>query len=129
MSSQILMSNNMVTAQKKFFIKNFFGFIKSFPITKLLKNFFRKLRIWSHLLKQSFLKNFVFLCCVSNRISLRSIFLRYYKDVWASFVTLGMMIKKLKPLTINVPHHIETSQLICNAIQLTGFYMMGNTGR
>ena len=23
----------------------------------------------------------------------------------------------------NVPHHIETSQMICNANQLTGFYM------
>ena len=28
------------------------------------------------------------------------------------------------PLTTNVPHHIETSQLICNANQLTGFYMI-----
>ena len=33
------------------------------------------------------------------------------------------------PLTTNVPHHIETSQLICSANQLTDFYMMGNTGR
>ena len=31
------------------------------------------------------------------------------------------------PLTINVPYRIETSQLILNANQLTGFYMMGNT--
>ena len=30
------------------------------------------------------------------------------------------------PLTINVSHHLETSQLICNANQLTGFYMIGN---
>ena len=36
---------------------------------------------------------------------------------------------KDKPLTTNVPHHIETSQLIWRANQLTGFYMMGNTGR
>ena len=36
---------------------------------------------------------------------------------------------QLNPLTTNVPHHIETSQSICNAIQLTGFYMMGNIGR
>ena len=36
---------------------------------------------------------------------------------------------RLNPLTTNLPHHIETSQLICNANQLTGFYMMGNTGR
>ena len=33
------------------------------------------------------------------------------------------------PLTINFPHHIETSQLICNGNQLTGFYMMGDIGR
>ena len=33
---------------------------------------------------------------------------------------------KFNPLTANVPHHIETSQLTCNANQLTGFYMMGS---
>ena len=32
----------------------------------------------------------------------------------------------VNPLTTNVPHHIETSQLIFNPNQLTGFYMMGN---
>ena len=32
------------------------------------------------------------------------------------------------PLTTSVPRHIETSQLICNANQLTGFSMMGNAG-
>ena len=32
-------------------------------------------------------------------------------------------------LTTNVPHHIETNQLICNANQLIDFYMMGNIGR
>ena len=32
-------------------------------------------------------------------------------------------------LTTNVNHHIETSQLICNANQLTGFYMMRNISR
>ena len=30
----------------------------------------------------------------------------------------------LHPLTTNVPHHIEISQLICN--EFTGFYIMGN---
>ena len=35
----------------------------------------------------------------------------------------------LNPLMTNVPLHIETSQLICIANQLTGFYMMGNIGR
>ena len=33
------------------------------------------------------------------------------------------------PLTTKVPSHIETSQLICRANQLTGFYMMGNICR
>ena len=31
---------------------------------------------------------------------------------------------EFNPLRTSVPHHIETSQLICNANQLTGFYMM-----
>ena len=40
-------------------------------------------------------------------------------------------MRPLKVLTHwrpNVPHDIETSRLICNANQLTGFYLMGNTG-
>ena len=41
--------------------------------------------------------------------------------------TSGM--KWVNPLTNNVSHHIETSQLICNANQLTGFYMTGTIGR
>ena len=32
-------------------------------------------------------------------------------------------------LTTSVDHHVETSQLICRANKLTGFYMLGNTGR
>ena len=32
------------------------------------------------------------------------------------------------PLTTNDSHHIETSQMICIANQLTGFYMIGNIG-
>ena len=35
----------------------------------------------------------------------------------------------VSPLTANVPHHIETSQMICNGNELTGVYMMGNIGR
>ena len=31
--------------------------------------------------------------------------------------------KLLNPLTLSVHHHIETSQLICRANQLTGFYI------
>ena len=36
---------------------------------------------------------------------------------------------ELNPLTTNIPHHVETSQLICNPNQLTGFYMIGNIRR
>ena len=32
-------------------------------------------------------------------------------------------------LTTNIPHHIETCQLIFRANQLTGFYMIGHIGR
>ena len=35
----------------------------------------------------------------------------------------------INPVTTNVPHHIETSQSICNADQLTDPYMVENTGR
>ena len=35
----------------------------------------------------------------------------------------------INPLTTNNLHHIETRQLICNKNQLTGFYIIGNTGR
>ena len=33
----------------------------------------------------------------------------------------GLSFVFINPLTANVPHHIETSQLVCNANQLTGF--------
>ena len=36
--------------------------------------------------------------------------------------------KILDTLATSAPHHIETSQLICSANRLTGFYMMENTG-
>ena len=36
---------------------------------------------------------------------------------------------RINLLKTNIPDHIETSQLICNAKQLTGFYMMGNIHR
>ena len=31
--------------------------------------------------------------------------------------------KSINTLTTNIPHHIETRQLVCTANQLTGFYM------
>ena len=34
----------------------------------------------------------------------------------------------VNPLTTDVPNDIEISQVICIINQLTGFYMMGNTG-
>ena len=34
-------------------------------------------------------------------------------------------IEKYKPFNNQCSHHIETSQLICSANQLTGFYMIG----
>ena len=42
---------------------------------------------------------------------------------------LSIVFNWINPLTSSVPHHIETSQLICVANQLTGVYMMGNIGR
>ena len=36
--------------------------------------------------------------------------------------------REFNTLTINVPQHIETSQLLCSANQLIGFYMMGTMG-
>ena len=53
----------------------------------------------------------------------------YHYETWF-FLMLRMKVLNLSfSLTINVRHHIETSQLICRANQLTGFYMMGNIGR
>ena len=40
-----------------------------------------------------------------------------------TFTTIS--IKAFNPLTTNVSHNKETSQLNCNADQLTGFYLMG----
>ena len=34
-------------------------------------------------------------------------------------------VKYVKSLATTVPHHKETNQLICNANQLTGVYMIG----
>ena len=39
------------------------------------------------------------------------------------------VLRFFNPLMTIVPHPIETSQLTCNADQLTGFYMMENIGR
>ena len=48
------------------------------------------------------------------------------KIVKALLFTNPLGLNKLNQLTTNISHHIETSQLIWNANQLTGFYMMVN---
>ena len=53
---------------------------------------------------------------------------------WFKRISVKINFKKtqlviLNPLMANVPHHIKTSQLVCNAYQLTHFYMMGNIYR
>ena len=47
------------------------------------------------------------------------------KEIAVSF--LFKLFYHVKQLVTNASHHIETSQLICDANELTGFYMMGNT--
>ena len=47
-----------------------------------------------------------------------------YRNLLALFIRKYMLEEAtgiVNPLTTNVPHHIETSQLICTANQLTGF--------
>ena len=50
-------------------------------------------------------------------------------SVTSIFPGFSDIIMIINPLTTNVRHHIENSQLICNANKLFGFYMMGNIGR
>ena len=51
-----------------------------------------------------------------------------YKEIMTGMKIMVFVVKIFNPLMTNVPHHIETSQLICIANQLTGFYRMGNIG-
>ena len=46
------------------------------------------------------------------------------KEIAVSF--LFKLFYHVKQLVTNASHHIETSQLICDANELTGFYMMRN---
>ena len=50
-------------------------------------------------------------------------------SVTSMFPGFSDIIMIINPLTTNVQHHIENSQLICNANKLFGFYMMGNIDR
>ena len=69
---------------------------------------------------------------------------KYTEGLWTQLNIQDMILKvptevlalifismkySFNPLTTNVPHHIETSQLICHANEVTGFYMIGNIGR
>ena len=47
----------------------------------------------------------------------------------AMFPFLILIKTGFNPLTTKAPHHIKAVQLIRNANQLTGFYMMGEIGR
>ena len=56
------------------------------------------------------------------------------KDSITISVLLSMFLfpnltSAVHPLTKNIPHHIETSQLICIANRLNGFHMVGEIRR
>ena len=63
-------------------------------------------------------------------LSNREIFVLCYQEFLVFFYkSLLTLFSQSNPLTTNVPEHIETSQLICIANQLTGFFIMGDIGR
>ena len=68
------------------------------------------------------------LSCVFKAFS--EVFYKEHLHLIASeqFLAFELSFSVFNPLTTNVPHHIETSQLIYIANQLTGFYMMENIG-
>ena len=53
----------------------------------------------------------------------------FYTQQWKIYMGAMQNPDLVNPLTANVSHHIETSQLICSPNQLTGFYVMANVGR
>ena len=55
-------------------------------------------------------------------------FLMFSRGYGLELIRSNLLIN-FNPLTTNVLHQIETSQLICITNQLTGFYMMGNISR
>ena len=70
-------------------------------------------------IQQSFFKDLCYFFIVMNKLNnLQKSFQNIYEDLQRFII--------LNTLTTNVPiHHIETSQSICRANQLTGFYMIG----
>ena len=75
---------------------------------------------------QKFL-NSCFLVIVVSRGFTLGIFLFFLVAIF--FHCFDDFVRQINRLTTNVLHYIETSQLTCNANQLTGFYMMENIGR
>ena len=64
--------------------------------------------------------------CLQHAVSQKSFFIyliTFFHDLFnmQSFLLYSMF----KQLTTNAPHHIETSQMICSANQLTGFLWWG----
>ena len=57
------------------------------------------------------------------------VILKWFKRTSVKINFQKTQFVSLNPLMTNVPHHIKTSQLVCNAYQLTHFYMMGNIYR
>ena len=53
----------------------------------------------------------------------------FYTQQWKIYMGAMQNTDLVNPLTANVSHHIETSQLIWIANQLSCFYMMENIGR
>ena len=51
------------------------------------------------------------------------------RDLNRDWIMIQITQSGFNPLKTSIPHHIETSQLICKANQLSGFYMMRNTSR
>ena len=80
----------------------------------------KKLRIWT-LFTRCYIKQ-QFLYIKKNYDDVSS------KDWDFGRNTYMILYISIKPLSTNVPLHIETSQLICIANQLTGFSMMGDIG-
>ena len=55
--------------------------------------------------------------------------LKQQEIVYNQVGSFKFIFRAVNPLTTSVPHYIETSRFICDAYQLTGFYMMSNIGR
>ena len=94
---------------------SFWFFIDNFEMFASLRSMCSKLTKKKH--------NDVYICIF---LCIFWISLQFFKTFSSTaFLFLTLKIYLLKPLTTNVPNYIETSQLICSANQLNGFYMTG----